>query len=200
MDSGKLMASRLAAMPFCSLHHAMIETDRLVLRPYQLADYDDYHAMCADPQVMQFLGRKPQSAEESWHRILRYAGHWSLLGYGLFAVREKASGRYIGETGLADFRRGLGDDFDCPAEAAWVFRSDAQGRGFAFEAAAAAHRWFYQERGRARSLCLIDPANRASLTLAKALGYQPFGDVIYKDHPAMVLERLPADVPPLNRV
>src|SRR3546814_19996070 len=70
--------------------------------------------------------RQPLSPEDAWNRLLRYAGHWTLLGYGIFAVVEKASGRFIGETGIADFHRGLGDDFDQAGEAAYVFCADIQ--------------------------------------------------------------------------
>src|SRR3546814_2786705 len=48
--------------------------------------------------------RQPLSPEDAWNRLLRYAGHWTLLGYGIFAVVEKASGRFIGEIGRASCR------------------------------------------------------------------------------------------------
>lgn len=170
----------------------MIETERLSLRPYTLDDYAAYSAMCSDPEVVRYIGGQPLSPEDAWNRVLRYAGHWSLLGYGIFAVIEKASGRYIGETGLADFHRGIGPGFDDAGEAAWVFSSDVHGRGYAFEAADAAHRWFARQKGDTRTVCLIDPANGASLTLAARLGYSPFGEANYKGHVAILLERRPA--------
>src|SRR3546814_20735698 len=83
--------------------------------------------------------RQPLSPEDAWNRLLRYAGHWTLLGYGIFAVVEQASGRFIGETGIADFHRGLGDDFDQAIEATSVFCADIHGSGSTFAAAHAAH-------------------------------------------------------------
>lgn len=64
--------------------------------------------MAADPEL-DFPSRQPISREEAWHRLMRYAGHWALLGYGNFAVIEKSSGQYVGETGLWDAHRGMGD-------------------------------------------------------------------------------------------
>src|SRR6218665_3343914 len=125
----------------------MIKTERLILRPYVLADYEPYCTMRMEPEVARFLGGEAFTPEDGWNRILRYAGHWSLLGYGLFAVTERATGRYIGEAGLADFRRGLGDRFDQAAEASWVFSGKVHGLGYAFEAAQAAHDWFVQRVG-----------------------------------------------------
>lgn len=169
----------------------MIETERLVLRPYTLADYDPYTAMCSDPAVVRYMGGQPLSPEDAWNRVLRYAGHWALLGYGIFAVIEKASGRFFGETGIADFHRGLGDGFDQVGEAAWVFCSDIHGRGYASEAAQAAHDWFAERMGNPRTVCLIDPANGASLALARKLGYVAYAEANYKGHTATMLERCP---------
>jgi RimJ/RimL family protein N-acetyltransferase len=168
----------------------MIETERLSLRPNIIEDHAAYLNMCSDPEVMRYIGGQTLSSEDAWNRILRYAGHWSLLGYGMFAVIEKASGRFIGETGIADFHRGIGPDFDDVGEAAWVFSPEVHGRGYAWEAAEAAHRWFARQKGDIRTVCLIDPANGPSLALAARLGYSPFGEANYKGRMAVMLERV----------
>lgn len=167
----------------------MIATDRLVLRPYDLADFDDYVRMVSDPVIARFLGGQPMSAEDAWNRLLRYAGHWAVFDFGMFAVFERATHRFLGETGVADFHRGLGLDFDTAGEAAWVFTTEAQGRGFAYEAASAALDWYGGIDDRHRTVCLIAPDNRASLILAERLGYLPFGDVTYRGGPFVMLER-----------
>ena len=48
--------------------------------------------MWSDAEVTRFIGGKPLSGEEVWARILRYAGHWSMLGYGYWLIEEKATG------------------------------------------------------------------------------------------------------------
>lgn len=164
----------------------LIETNGLTLRPYVLTDYQPYMAMRSDPAVVRFLGGRPFSPEDTWHRVLRYAGHWSFLGHGIFAVIEKDSGDYIGETGIADFRRGLGDGFDGFGEASWAFTSRVHGLGFAFEAA---HKWYIDSMRQRRTVCLVDPDNISSLRMAKRLGYTAFGERTYKNRPMTVLER-----------
>src|ERR1700756_281884 len=119
----------------------MIETERLILRPYTLDDFQSYCSMTSDPAVYRFLAGEALSQEDTWNKLLRYAGHWTLLGYGVFAVQDKGTGRYLGETGLADFHRGLGHHFDGSDEAVWVFTSSAHGQGIGWEAAHAAHNW-----------------------------------------------------------
>ncbi|WDA36920.1 MULTISPECIES: GNAT family N-acetyltransferase [Sphingobium] len=179
----------MPAEPGRSILWGMIETERLRLRPYTLADFAPYCAMWSDMDLMRHIGGVAPSPEDAWNRILRYEGHWSLLGYGIFAVIEKASGRYVGETGLADFHRGLGDDFDKAGEAAWIFSSEVHGRGYAFEAACAAHDWYARRKGAGRTVCLIDPANDPSLRLAARLGYAPFREAVYKGRTAVMLEK-----------
>ena len=169
----------------------MLQTDRLLLRPYTLEDYNPYLAMCSDEEVVRYLGGQVLSPEDAWNRVLRYAGHWSLLGYGVFAVFELATKKYIGETGICDFHRGLGRSFDQAGEAAWVFSRQSRGRGFAFEAANAAHNWFYQLKGESRTVCLIHPENQSSFRLADKLGYREFGKATYKDSSVVMLERCP---------
>jgi RimJ/RimL family protein N-acetyltransferase len=170
----------------------MIETDRLILRPYELADYESYCAMVCDVTPESFPSAQPISREEAWHRILRCAGHWTLLGFGLFAVLDKATRRYIGETGLSDVHRGMGADFDSSDEAGWYFVASERRRGYGFEAAEAAHTWHSGRREQERTVCMIDPENVPSQRLAAKLGYRPFREGVYKDRPVVMFERVQA--------
>ena len=68
----------------------IVETERLILRDHRLADFDAYVAMWADPLVTRFIGGRPRSREESWIRFLRHAGMWRHVGFGFWAIEEKA--------------------------------------------------------------------------------------------------------------
>ena len=98
----------------------VLETPRLVLRGHALADFADSARMWADPQVTRFIGGRPSTEEEAWARFLRYPGHWALLGYGYWVVVEKATGGFVGEVGLADFRREMTPSFAGEPEAGWA--------------------------------------------------------------------------------
>jgi RimJ/RimL family protein N-acetyltransferase len=168
-----------------------METERLLLRPPCPDDLDAIHAMRSDPAVVRYLGGRTLNREEAWQRLLRLAGHWSLMGFGMFVVTEKAGGRVIGEVGLFLGRRGLGAAFDDAPEAGWIFAAEAQGRGYAAEAAMAAHRWFFASHGERRTVCIIDPANAGSFRVAARLGYKRFAEVDYHGGPVTMLERVP---------
>ena len=168
-----------------------LETARLRLRPHRLADLDARVALTADPETMRFVGGA-QDRTENFNRVLRYAGHWALLGHGLFLIEERASGQMAGEAGLGNFQRCLGSDFDDSPEAAWMLAAWASGRGYATEAMTAAIGWHERQFGPVRMVCIIDPANIASLRVATKLGFRPFRETIFKDHAVILHERLPA--------
>src|ERR1700730_13663720 len=116
----------------------VLESERLKLRGHRLEDFVHCAAMWADPEVARYIGGKPHTEEESWARLLRYVGHWSLLGFGYWVVEEKATGNFVGEIGFADYKRDLEPWFKGVPEIGWVFASHAHGRGYATEAVRAA--------------------------------------------------------------
>ncbi len=166
----------------------VLETARLRLRGHTPADLPACCALWADPQVTRYIGGRPQSAEETWARLLRYSGHWALLGFGYWLVEEKATGEFVGEVGLADYRREIHPPLGAAPEIGWVLSPANQGKGYAAEAIAAVLGWFAQQRFPANEVvCLIHPENLASLRLAAKLGFRELDIRMYKGSPAIVL-------------
>lgn len=170
------------------MHDPVIETDRLRLRRHRLEDADNIRALWADPAVVRFIGA-PSSGQESWSRLLRYVGHWTLFGFGYFAVEERGSDRFVGDVGVARFRRDGFDEPEDSLEAGWVLASDCHGRGYGREAASALHGWVDRTLTFGRTHCLIDPGNVASIGLALSLGYERRDDVVYRGEAAALLVR-----------
>src|SRR5690242_18830997 len=115
-----------------------IETPRLLMRPHTLADYAATAAMWAEPAVVKYISGTPSTPEQSYSRLLRYAGHWEMLGYGYWVVEDRASGRFIGEVGFADYRREIDPPLHGMPELGWALAPDAHGHGYATEAVKAA--------------------------------------------------------------
>lgn len=164
-----------------------LTTARLTLRPYAPADLEDAAAMLGDPAVVATIGG-PFTREEVWNRILRYIGHWQLMGYGSWAVREKATGAYVGDAVLMDSRRATSPNFEGTPEAGWLLNTRFHGRGLAHEAVAAMLRWA-DAHGLPRTVAMIAPANAPSIALAGKLGYRPAGEVAYKGASSLLFER-----------
>lgn len=173
-----------------SSHEVRVETDRLVLRVLRLDDFDDYFAVAADPDTFKYSHRGGMSSDEAWTRLLRQVGHWAALGWGLFAVEEKSTGRFVGEVGLGDFRRGLGPDFDGVPEAGCTIAKWAQGLGYATEAMRGALNWIERRLAPSRTVCVIHGENRKSIRVAEKLGYREFARRSYRGFDAVLFERL----------
>lgn len=149
-----------------------IETARLVLRAHEATDFEALAELWADPEVVAHIGGRPATRREAWMRLLSYRGCWAVLGYGYWAIEDRETGRYAGDTGFADFHRDMDVPIRSIPEAGWVLAPWAQGRGLALEALEATHRWLDAHQGSGRSVCLIDPGHARSIRLAEKVGYR----------------------------
>jgi RimJ/RimL family protein N-acetyltransferase len=144
--------------------------------------------MWSEPAVVQHFGGAARAPDDVWMRLLRYGGLWPLLGYGYWAARETATGRFVGELGFADFHRELSPGFDGAPEAGWTLASWAHGQGMASEAVAAMLGWA-DAQGWPRTACMIVPANTPSLRLAGRHGYTAYAETDFKGKAVVLLER-----------
>jgi RimJ/RimL family protein N-acetyltransferase len=165
-----------------------LSTSRLVLSAHTADDFAACIALWSDPEVVRFIGGRPFAPDEVWARILRYAGLWALLGYGYWAIRDRTSGRFLGECGFADFRRDIQPPLGDRPEAGWILSPDAHGRGLAEEAMRAALVWI-EGAGFRSTVCIIAPGNTASLKLADRLGYVVQGEAQFRGQPTTLLAR-----------
>lgn len=146
-----------------------LRTVRLVLRAFSAADLDALAAMQADPDVMRFLGTgaaagRPRSRGETWANMQSFLGQWALRGYGIFAMEEAATGRFVGRAGILH-------PWEWPEpELAYALSPAFWGQGLAAEAAAAARDWAFAEAGVTTLASFIKPGNDASARVAARLG------------------------------
>jgi RimJ/RimL family protein N-acetyltransferase len=172
-----------------SLRIPTLETERLRMRGHTLADFDSTLRLWSDAQVTRFIGGRPQTEEESWARLLRYLGHWSLLGYGYWLIEEKSSGSFVGEAGLMHLRRAIEPPLGDVPEAGWVLSPAHHGKGYATEAVQAALAWAESHLASQPAVCLIHPENQPSLRVAEKCGFAPLRQTTFRDRPTIVLER-----------
>lgn len=166
-----------------------IETPRLVLRRHVAEDFEPYAAMWADPDVVRHIGGIGFTREQVWTRFMRQAGIWHFMGFGFFAIEEKATGAFIGEAGFHELRRDLSPSIEGTLETGWAFMPDAQGKGYATEAVGAALDWATSSFAAMRATCIIEPGNAASLRVAAKLGFREFARALYHNRSIVLLER-----------
>lgn len=164
-------------------------TDRLVLRGHRRTDYERSANMWADPAVVEYISGTPSTRAQSWARLLTYAGLWHHLGYGYWAVSDRDSGDFLGEVGLADFKRDVTPALGDTPEIGWAFSPCAQGRGLALEAVSAVLEWADAALTAPETVCMIDPGHERSLRLADKVGYGDAVSAMLGDAEVLVLRR-----------
>ena len=166
----------------------VIETERLVLRGHRPEDVDAHSAFWADPVVTRFIGGRPLSREEAWARFLRHAGMWANMGFGFWAVTDRATGRLIGEAGFHELRREVSPRIEGSLETGWSLTPEMHGKGMATEMLDAIFAWGAGNFPGRRVTCLIDPDNAASLRVAEKLGFREIARTTYHGSPIVVFE------------
>jgi RimJ/RimL family protein N-acetyltransferase len=159
-----------------------IDTPRLQLRAHRIEDFAACAAMWADPAVVRYLAIPALTEEDTWSRLLRYAGHWSMLGFGYWAIEEKATGSFVGDLGFADYKREMTPNIHGLPEMGWILSPAFQGKGYATEAARAALAWGSPRFAGKRAVCLIEPENQASIRVAEKIGFGERQAGRYKGH------------------
>ena len=139
-----------------------IETERLILRRMSFDDWPDYASMLASKRSAHMGG--PYDTEGAWAMFCRDAAQWDLFGVGALMMDEKSTGHCIGQVGI-----NFGPLFP-EYELGWLVYPDAEGKGYAFEAATALRNWAFNARGLPTLVSYIAPENDRSITLAERLG------------------------------
>jgi RimJ/RimL family protein N-acetyltransferase len=167
-----------------------IETERLILREFRREDFDAFCAMMTDPEVTRHLGGTLDRAA-AWEKFVRSPGFWVLLGYGLWIVEEKESGRIAGNVGFGHFCRAIDPPLPDIPEGAWVLDKWAHGKGFASEALAAVLDWGDANLPNRGYCCIIAPENAPSIRLANRFGFAETRRAMFHGEETVVLERPP---------
>jgi RimJ/RimL family protein N-acetyltransferase len=140
-----------------------LSTPRLLLRPLHIADFDAWASLMADAEGSKFIGG-PQPRSVAWRGFMSVAGAWHLTGCSMFAVIEKATGRWLGRVGPWYPEGWPG------TEIGWAVVRDVWGRGYATEAAAATIDWAFATLGWKEIVHTISPSNAMSQSVARKLG------------------------------
>ena len=145
----------------------ILETDRLVLRHLERGDLESLFALYRDPEIRRYFPEGTLTRDET-----RRSSNGSSTAIrstpelGLWATIHKPSGRFIGRCGLLPWTI----DDRPEVEVAYLLARAFWGQGLATEAARAIVRHAFDRLELSRLICLIDPANQASIRVAERIG------------------------------
>lgn len=159
-----------------------IETDRLVMRPFEESDLDALSDLQSEQAFWWFPLRRGMTAEETSGFLGRTIATYETERPSFHALVERSTGALVGWAGLAvpDFLPEV-----LPAiEVGWRLGEAFWGRGYATEAGGAAIRWGFTQLGLDEIISIFEPENVASGKAMDRLGFDPGVPVM---HPRGVL-------------
>lgn len=144
-----------------------VETARLALVPVSTRWTDDLHRLFNEPVVAEWLFLTgPPTREEVEARTKGHEEVWRQRGYGMFAVLEKATDRFVARVGaMVTPETGR-------VEIAWSTITAAHGKGYASEAARASINFTFANSNLATLDCYLRPDNTASRRVAEKVGFR----------------------------
>ena len=151
----------------------MIETDRLILRPFVESDAADTYEYLKAPTVHCFASTKVNSQEEARQAVLERTKDKEYY----FAIVLKENGKVIGEidampeTPAPDDKNAVLDTFS----PCWMLHPDYHGKGYAFEAAKAFFDYLFYQKGARRIYAFTEDYNISSQKLCEKLGMRQEG-------------------------
>ncbi len=146
-----------------SLNIPRLETDRLILRGPEAADFEPLCAFLLDPVRSEGFGTE-ENRSDAWRWFALNIGHWALHGYGYFTIEMKETGEAAGISGIWN-----PEGWPEP-EVGWVVFDGYEGKGIAYEAATRARDWAYTDLGFTTITSNIVPGNTRSVALAERMG------------------------------
>ncbi len=166
-----------------------LRTDRLFAAPLRPEDFAGLRRLHGDPRVMATLSAdgRPLPEEETRRALQRHLDHWVRHGYGLWAFRDPADGRFVGYCGLKHTDVEGNDE----VELAYAVVADAWGQGLATEMAEAVLRVGFERLGLAEVVCFTLTTNRASQRVMEKAGFEYEREIVHAGLPH-VLYRLTA--------
>lgn len=146
-----------------------LETERLRLRRWRNDDHNSFAAICADPDVMRFIGDgSTRTAEEASCAIAHFEKEWDERGFGMFAVELRRTEEFIGFTGLS--RPDFMPELLPSVEIGWRLGKAHWSKGYATEAACTALAFGASVLANEKVVSICQVGNNASTRIMEKIG------------------------------
>lgn len=158
-----------------------LETDRLLLRDFEMDDDRNIFELDSDPEVHRFLGAKPLTTLQQAQEVIRSVRQQYIdNGIGRWAVINKQNGLFIGWAGLK-YMREVTNGQVLFYDLGYRFKKDHWGKGYATEAAKALVDHGFQKMKLQDVFAMADAGNAASRRVLEKTGLVHQGQFIYEE-------------------
>jgi ribosomal-protein-alanine N-acetyltransferase len=144
----------------------MLETERLLIRPFTDFDVPEVFAMRSDPEIMRYIRTPHKDLEETRKWVKMLSSRWEKDGIGFCALIEKETGQFIGWCGL--WQLAENDEI----EVGYAIAKSHWGRGLASEAAASIVDYGFDELKLDKIVALAREENTPSRRVMEKLGME----------------------------
>ncbi len=155
----------------------VLQTARLQLRQFKHSDWPSLHEHYSDLECTRFTFGRALTEGESWRAMCSMVGHWSIRGYGPFALVQADTQKVIGAAGLW-----YPNDWPEP-EIKWALSRPFWGKGYASEAVRAIQLPAFHHLDKKPPISFINAQNEASIRLATAVGAEYENTVEFRGSP-----------------
>ena len=152
----------------------IIETERLILRPFVEDDAEDVYEYLNEPAVHCFACMKLESLANAREEVKRRTGETEYY----FAITLKDTGKVIGEIDAYPETGEPHSSDDTPKDTfspCWMLNKKFQGKGYAYEAAYAFFNYLFRDKGARRIYAYTEDYNLPSQHLCEKLGMRREG-------------------------
>ncbi len=143
----------------------MIETERLILRPFREEDFEDVKSVWGDKETMSFYPQ-PYSDDRIVEIISKQINQYSKHGYGLFAVLNRTTGSFIGDCGITIQNIDGSEEY----EIGYRIKKELWGFGYAAEAALAVKEYGFGTLKLKKLCSYMESSHRQSRRVAEKVG------------------------------
>jgi [ribosomal protein S5]-alanine N-acetyltransferase len=151
----------------------MIESERLIIRPYTIKDADSAFTMFNNPDVMAFIPDGcDKSVAETRTRIIRYIDHYKLHGYSKYVLIDKSTNELIGDCGICKIENTEMN------ELGYRIKKAFWNKGFATEGAKSVIEYAFSVLGFREIHAIVENENKKSIfILCNKLGFKYAGQI-----------------------
>ncbi|MBI1267734.1 MAG: GNAT family N-acetyltransferase [Cryomorphaceae bacterium] len=142
----------------------ILETERLILREFELDDDKDMFALNQDFEVIRYTGDGPFESVAATRAFLENYSDYKRNGFGRWVVIRKEDGKTLGWCGLKRHDDGMVD-------LGYRFFRDEWGKGYATESALGCLKYGFETLLLPQIIARVDPENKASINVIEKLGF-----------------------------